>query len=146
MGTQQILLIVLSVIIVGIAIVVGIAMFNNQAYNANQQAVASELTNFGSMAMQWWKTPKSQGGRGQTTGSVAVDSVANFIGFSDAANGKNTTENGTFKIAAGGTANSLILYGLGKEKKGTNYPLVTTTCDLQTGSVESVTSKATALP
>jgi hypothetical protein len=98
------------------------------------------------MANQWWKTPKSQGGRGQTTGSVAVDSLATFIGFSDAANGKNTTENGTFKIASGGTDTALIIYGLGKEKKGTNYPLVTTTCDLQTGAITSVTSKAAALP
>ena len=36
MGTQQILLIVLSVIIVGVAIVVGIGMFNRQAYNSKK--------------------------------------------------------------------------------------------------------------
>ncbi len=39
MATQQILLIVLTVIIVGIAIAVGIAMFKAHAINSNRQAV-----------------------------------------------------------------------------------------------------------
>ncbi len=39
MGTQQILLIVLSVIIVGIAVAVGITMFNQQAENSNQKCL-----------------------------------------------------------------------------------------------------------
>jgi hypothetical protein len=65
MGTQQILLIVLSVIIVGIAIAVGIMMFNNQAYNSNQSAIAGELQNYAAQVIQFWKTPVSQGGGGQ---------------------------------------------------------------------------------
>jgi len=64
MGTQQLLLIVLGVIIVGIAIAVGITIFNNQSYNSNMQAVASELSHYGSMVIQWWKTPRAQGGAG----------------------------------------------------------------------------------
>ena len=52
MGTQQLLLIVLGVIIVGIAIAVGITIFNNQAYNANQQAVSQELNTLGSQIIQ----------------------------------------------------------------------------------------------
>lgn len=57
MGTQQLLLIVLGVIIVGVAIAVGITIFNNQAYNSSQQAVATELNTYATSAMQWWKTP-----------------------------------------------------------------------------------------
>jgi hypothetical protein len=65
MGTQQILLIVLSVIIVGVAIVVGITMFRNQAIKSNAQALAAEATNLRTEMVQWYKTPIDQGGGGQ---------------------------------------------------------------------------------
>ncbi|MDD4224566.1 MAG: hypothetical protein PHD87_08290 [Candidatus Cloacimonetes bacterium] len=67
MGTQQLLLIVLGVIIVGIAIAVGITIFNNQSYNANSNALASEANSYAAMAIQYWKTPQSQGGLGRST-------------------------------------------------------------------------------
>ena len=51
MGTQQILLIVLSVIIVGIAVAVGITMFNAQATNSNRQAVVGDMNNLASSAL-----------------------------------------------------------------------------------------------
>ena len=47
MGQQQLLLIVLGVIIVGIAVVVGINLFNANATNANRDAVVSDLNNLG---------------------------------------------------------------------------------------------------
>jgi len=43
MGQQQLLLIVLGVIIVGIAVVVGINLFNANATNANRDGVISDL-------------------------------------------------------------------------------------------------------
>nr|MBC8383659.1 hypothetical protein [Candidatus Cloacimonadota bacterium] len=46
MGTQQILLIVLSVIIVGIAVAVGITMFNAQSVNSNRNACIADMNNF----------------------------------------------------------------------------------------------------
>ena len=62
MGTQQILLIVLSVIIVGAAIAVGIQMFNNQAYSANKSAIAADAQSYAAQVVQYYKTPASQGG------------------------------------------------------------------------------------
>ena len=81
MGQQQLLLIVLGVIIVGIAVVVGINLFNANATNANRDGVISDLNNLGAMAQQFYKKPVSMGGGGNTfTGWViptGLDSTAN---------------------------------------------------------------------
>jgi hypothetical protein len=142
MGTQQILLIVLSVIIVGVAIAVGITMFSNQAYNSNQQAVAGELQNYGSQAIQYYKTPVSQGGAGQDSTNVTVTKVATFLGFTGT-NNSLTSDNGEFRVTAvSGT--TVTLKGLGKELKSAKYPLVTTTVSLAAGTItSSVSSGAT---
>ncbi len=141
MGTQQILLIVLSVIIVGVAIAVGITMFSNQAYNGNQQAVASELQNYGSQAIQYFKTPKSQGGAGQDSLEVTVTKVATFLGFTGA-NDSLTSDNGEFRVTAvSGT--TVTLKGKGVELKAAKNPIVTTTVALAAGTITSVVSSGT---
>lgn len=165
MGTQQLLLIVLGVIIVGIAIAVGITIFNNQAYNSNQQAVASELTNYAAMVNQWWKTPKSQGGAGKIMPvpaegeGTAADIVATWIGFHGVDTGATDddgneitmtnaiqTEAGIYRVkSAAGT--TVVLTGVGNEKKGTLYPHVKATIDLTTGKVTSeISANASAVP
>lgn len=62
MGQQQLLLIILGVIIVGIAVAVGINMFTASAVEANRDAVASDLQNLGAMAQQYYRRPSSLGG------------------------------------------------------------------------------------
>jgi len=138
MGTQQILLIVLSVIIVGVAIAVGITMFGNQAYNGNQQAVASELQNYGSQCIQFYKTPKSQGGAGQDAAAVSADTVAIFLGFTGAGN-TMASDNGTFQVTST-SGTTVVLTGKGKELKRAAYPMVTTTVELEEGTITSVVS------
>ena len=44
MGQQQLLLIILGVIVVGIAVAVGITMFSDSAISANRDAVTNDLT------------------------------------------------------------------------------------------------------
>ncbi len=141
MGTQQILLIVLSVIIVGVAIAVGITMFSNQAYNGNQQAVASELQNYGSQAIQYYKTPKSQGGAGQDSLEVTVTKVATFLGFTGA-NDSLTSDNGEFRVT-GVSGTTVTLKGKGVELKAAKNPLVTTTIALAAGTITSSVSSGT---
>jgi hypothetical protein len=57
MGQQQLLLIVLGVIVVGIAVVVGINLFNASAEEANKDGIVSDCTNLGAMAQQYYKKP-----------------------------------------------------------------------------------------
>ena len=66
MGQQQLLLIVLGVIIVGIAIVVGINLFNANAEESTKDTIVSEGTNIGALAQQFYKKPKALGGGGNS--------------------------------------------------------------------------------
>ncbi len=66
MGQQQLLLIVLGVIVVGIAVVVGINLFNASSIEANRDGVVSDLNNLGAMAVQFYKKPVSMGGGGRS--------------------------------------------------------------------------------
>jgi hypothetical protein len=62
MGQQQLLLIVLGVIVVGIAIVVGFQMFNSNAISSNRDSIVSDLNNLGTMAQEYWRKPSMMGG------------------------------------------------------------------------------------
>ena len=64
MGQQQLLLIVLGVIIVGIAVVVGINLFNANAEESAKDTMVSEGTNLGALAQQYYKKPTQLGGGG----------------------------------------------------------------------------------
>lgn len=85
MGTQQLLMIVLGVIIVGVAIVVGINMFSTGAVNAESDRLVQEVNVVGSNAAAYWRKPVQMGGGGRTFANVtlallgAQDTTANTI-------------------------------------------------------------------
>ncbi|MEJ2050038.1 MAG: hypothetical protein P8Y60_09420, partial [Calditrichota bacterium] len=62
MGQQQLLLIVLGIIIVGIAIAVGVNMFQSSAVETNRQAMISDLANLAAKAQRYYRTPTELGG------------------------------------------------------------------------------------
>lgn len=65
MGQQQLLLIVLGVIIVGISIAVGVTQFKSGAVDSNRQAVIGDLVNLGAKAQRFYRTPTTLAGGGQ---------------------------------------------------------------------------------
>ena len=85
MGTQQILLIVLSVIIVGAAVTVGIDMFNRQDYTSNRSAAASDVQVYLTQVLQYYKMPEQLGGLGRelthTGESELANEIASYIGW-----------------------------------------------------------------
>jgi type II secretory pathway pseudopilin PulG len=74
MGQQQLLLIVLGVIIVGIAVVVGINLFNANSEESAKDTIVSEATNLGAMAQQYYKKPTSMGGGGNKFDGFVIPS------------------------------------------------------------------------
>jgi hypothetical protein len=98
MGQQQLLLIVLGVIVVGIAVVVGINLFNASAEEANKDGIVSDCTNLGAMAQQYYKKPSSMGGGANS-----------FVGWS-IPSGLDSTANGTY-VASGLSATNATLTG-----------------------------------
>jgi hypothetical protein len=103
MGQQQLLLIVLGVIIVGIAIVVGINLFQSSAIDANRNAIIKDLTTLAMKAQEYYKKPASLGGGGNS-----------FVGFT-IPTGLGTNANGTFTISTAGTATTIVFQGVGTE-------------------------------
>ena len=62
MGTQQILFIVLSIIIVTVAIAGGFALLKIHSVKANRLACIVDMNNFTAYTKAWWVTPSTQGG------------------------------------------------------------------------------------
>lgn len=121
MGQQQLLLIVLGVIIVGIAVVVGINLFNANAEESAKDSVVSDCTNLGAMAQQYFKKPTSMGGGGNS-----------FVGFT-VPTSLATTASGTY--AATPTATSCTI--VGTPLSTSNYSWTVTTTVTPTGITSS---------
>ncbi len=69
MGQQQLLLIILGVIIVGIAIAVGLSLFSAQSIQSNKDAIINDLNNIAAHAYQFRIRPASMaGGAGSYVG------------------------------------------------------------------------------
>jgi len=118
MGTQQILMIILSVIIVGTAIAVGIQMFDTQYENATRQALAAELMQQMSKVLAWYRTPAVYGGGGSgrdrngdaLTGSPSMNAAAqytygkNYSTLSGSTGGKGRNDLGEYEMLYIGSA------------------------------------------
>ncbi|RJP62010.1 MAG: hypothetical protein C4539_18950 [Ignavibacteriales bacterium] len=66
MGQQQLLLVVLGILIVGIAILVGIYIFRANAIEAKRNTITNELINLAGLAQQYYLKPTSMGGGGKS--------------------------------------------------------------------------------
>lgn len=86
MGQQQLLLIVLGVIIVGIAIIMGITLFQANAAEAKRNNVTNELVNLAADAQQYYQKPTALGGGSRTFNGWQIPAPL------------RTTANGSFKI------------------------------------------------
>ena len=114
MGQQQLLLIILGVIVVGIAVAVGITMFNDSAVSANRDAVTNDLVNLASRAQQYYRRPVALGGGGSTFIKLTVaNGMALLTRTSDPS--KMTNGNGVFTISTAGDATAVELTGMGNE-------------------------------
>jgi len=131
MGQQQLLLIILGVIIIGIAVAVGINMFSSNAIDANRDAVTADLTQLAAKAQQFYKKPTTMGGGGN-------DFNAFTLGSLDATNANGAYEVGTTAptvavsavpgtptLAIGSAAQTIYIIGYGREKGRDNSNLVT---------------------
>jgi len=122
MGQQQLLLIVLGVIIVGIAVVVGINLFNANAEESAKDTIVSEGTNLGALAQQYYKKPTAMGGGGN-----------NFTGFVIPTR-LQTTPSATW--AASVSADEVVLTGTPTDDAyAANWTVETTVTDTSIVSV-----------
>ncbi len=115
MGQQQILLIVLSVILVGIAVSVGIGMFSSYSRTANRDAIVLDIINLSVTAYQYRFKPSSMGG-----GSGSFD------GF-NVPPGLDENENATYDVEINGDGDEITIVATSKLYDGAT---ITATYDL----------------
>lgn len=136
MGNQQILLLVLSVIIVGVLIALGISLFLTYSYTTNRNAMTSEMTTYIPYLEKYCTTSKMLGGAGDKTGLidgtlVTIARVASYIGF-NGPNYSTTGENGEFRLISvrardfvSFTYITVVMQGLGKHIRAGKHPMIT---------------------
>jgi hypothetical protein len=106
MGQKQLFLIVLGIIIVGVAVVYGLVLFNTNSEAFNRDALISECLNLGAMAQSYYKKEQALGGGGKSFSGWTIPS------------GFDTTVDGTF-IGKVVTRSHIIIYG--QPFRTTNY-------------------------
>jgi len=111
MGQQQLLLVALGVIIIGVAVVVGIGMFQDNAIDHNRALVIADLKTLASKAQHYYSRPMTMGGGNNSFVGLTADvrGIGMLAGtaFTDNANG-------TYTIISDGTSTQVELQGVGK--------------------------------
>lgn len=98
MGQQQLLLVILVTIIVGIATVVAINTFGSAADSANLDAVRQDIATFAASAQGYFMKPEMLGGGGGTWAGIDFNKVA-FPADDIAASGTEALNaNGVYKL------------------------------------------------
>jgi len=122
-GQQQLMLIILSVIVVGIAVTLGITMFSDSAIDANRDALTNDLTNLASRAHQFYRRPCYLGGGGNSFFGLTADAA----GMGKLTNVPHN-DNGVYTVASAGTGAgvnaNVELLGVGNETYGGSYVAV----------------------
>ena len=98
MGQQQLLLIVLAIIVIGVSVVVASQLFNASAEDSNKDSIITELTNLAVISMQYYDKPVTMAGGGRSFSNWQIPSQL------------DTSTNGTYTISQANN-NQLILIG-----------------------------------
>jgi len=113
-GQQQLLLIILSVIVVGIAVTLGITMFSDSSIDANRDEITNDLNNLASRAHQYYRRPSYLGGGGNSFAGLSADAT----GIAKLTNAPKN-DNGQYSIALAGTGSGtsacVEIVGIGTE-------------------------------
>ncbi len=130
MGNQQILLIILGMIIVGVAVTVAIILVNENAVTANRDAIAADLLNLSVKAQQYYNTPSSMAGGGHTYIGLTADAAGMLRLVSPAFSNNG---NGVYTIRTAGTTSQVVIEGLGNvELSDGSFPTIS--CVIRPGN------------
>ena len=108
MGTQQLLLVVLGIFIIGIAIVFATQLFESHAEDSTKDSIAIECVNIGLLAQQYYNKAREMGGGSKS-----------FVGWNISSE-LDSTSSGIYTISEL-TRNQLILSGKPHVKKEYNW-------------------------
>jgi Tfp pilus assembly protein PilE len=119
MGSQQLLLIAVGLVILGIMISVGITMFHDQAASTNRDEVANDLAHYAAIARAYYRKPTTYGGGGNTFRGLSMAQITS----------RPVNDNGVYSLTpdpVNGTPDHITLMGVGTESglDGSNVRVV----------------------
>ena len=149
MGQQQLLLLVLGVVIVGLAVVVGIQAFGENQKSANQDALVNDAIRIASDLQAQALKPTQFGGAGAWADVDVTAGTGNAsfqaMGY-EATDGTYTNLNGSFTLGAGtaanGGANPIAITGTSTDADGNPLNEIVVTVEGATSEDISTTVNA----
>ena len=131
MGQQQLLLIVLGVILVGVAVVLGIQYFAVGAEEGAKDELVAHTLTIGANAQQWYKKPAAMGGGGgawdgSVTNTMPYDQyfTLHLTKLHETSNSQPAPTGYTVAIT---NANEIVITALPKQNQGFTFVSVVTT-------------------
>lgn len=120
MGHQQLFLVIIGVIILGIAVAAGYSLYPDSAASANRDAVSDDLISLAGRARQYYDRPAAKGGGGGsfiglTADSTGLQKLTSLPGGRDG--------HGVYAIIVAGSAIEVILEGVGTEPAPDGSPV-----------------------
>ena len=128
MGQQQLLLLVLGIVIVGLAVVVGIQAFGENQTKANADAMVNDGVRIASDAQAWALKPQAFGGPDPATEDIG-DATFSQLGYTLGGSGCAATEYGNLNgcFATASAAGQLTITGTNAATGNTVVVVVTGT-------------------
>jgi hypothetical protein len=127
MGQQQILLLILGMIVVGICIAVAVTLFHDAAVSANRDALTNDLMDFASRAQKYYFHTVNDGGGGYTFNNITINKLTN----------NRYNENGSYSIFSV-APQEIILAGRGLYLVGVDSVEVRCTVTSNTYAFETI--------
>ncbi|MER3522691.1 MAG: hypothetical protein C4326_01135 [Ignavibacteria bacterium] len=84
MGSQQLLLIVVGVVLIGIMVAVGMSMFKDQAASANRDSISNDLVHFAVQAQKYYRRPLVLGGGAYSFNGLTLSHITKIASNSNA--------------------------------------------------------------
>jgi hypothetical protein len=135
MGYQQFLMLILALLIIGVAVSVGLDMFNQNSRNINRQAIISEMNIYAGVANAFYKTPVSLGGGGR---AWDADRLGYWLGLNyDPTTNTTSSNNGIYAFSSIG--DTLTIIGVGTETGNNGSTNVQATMTIQGINCQIVT-------
>ena len=108
MGTQQLLLIVVGVVIVGIMIAVGLFMFRDQAAATARDSISNDLIALATASQKYYRRPGAFGGGNNSFGGLTLSKLTT----------KGANANGDYTLTPDpvpASTTAITIIGAGKE-------------------------------
>lgn len=141
MGQQQLLLLVLGIVIVGIAVVAGIQAFSEGKAKAQQDAAVTDAMRIISDTQAWKLKPQAFGGGDDN--SLSFENVnLKALGYPVATSGSAyITTNGCFTLAGGTEDATLTVNALGENEVAGSAATACTGDEIATVTIDGTTSE-----